>query len=273
MTRVAVVTGASQGLGLGIARELAARGVNLVLAAHDAAALETAAATIPGALAHVTDVRDPASVDALAQAALEHFGRVDLWLNNAGRAITGNSLLDLVPDVFAAMIDTNLKGAFHGCQSAARAMGEGEGAIWNMLGAGADGEAVPGMNGYATSKAALTFLTRALAAEVPANIAVAGLSPGLVLTEGFFREHARVPADQRAAREAAVNILADTVETIAVWAADLMLAGRPAQAIHNWLTPEKIAERRCAYPPREVLAAAREAHDMTMRREVSGDQP
>jgi NAD(P)-dependent dehydrogenase (short-subunit alcohol dehydrogenase family) len=252
---VAVITGASQGLGLGIARALAARGTKVMLAAPNADSLARAASTIAGAAHHSTDVRDPAQTDALAAATITRFGRIDLWLNNAGQALTGDDLLTLPPDTFAHMLDVNLKGALHGCQSAARVMTHGT--IWNMLGAGFDYQPVPRMNGYATSKAALTFLTQALAAEAPPHLRFAALSPGLVLTEGFFREHAKLPAQARPARDAVVNILADTVDTIAAWAADLLLAPAENGSTHIWLTPEKIAARKAQIPPRDVLTGAR----------------
>lgn len=252
---VAVVTGASQGIGLGIARELAARGVHVMLAGHQQDALARAASTVPGAACHVTDVRDPAQTDALAEAAIVRFGHIDIWLNNAGQALTGDDLLTLPPQIFAHMLDVNLRGALHGCQSAARVMQQG--AIWNMLGAGFDYRQVPKMNGYATSKAALTFLTQALAAEAPPHLRFASLSPGLVLSEGFFRENSKLPPEGREARDAQVNILADTVETIASWAADLLLAPCENGSLHAWLTPEKIAARKAQSPPRDVLTAAR----------------
>ena len=258
--RVAVITGGSQGLGLGLARALAAHGVAVALAAPDATDIETAAVGLRAeghaAIGIACDVRDRGAVEQLWREAEARLGPVDAWVSNAGLALTGNSLLDLPAKAFAVMLDTNLLGAFHGCQVAAAGMAERGGAIWNVLGAGADGEPVPRMGGYATSKAALAFFTRSFAAEVAgSSLAIAGLSPGLVLTEGFFREHAKVPPAERAAREAVVNIIADDVPTIAAWAAGLIMAGATNGTIYNWLTAGKIVARKAQLPPRDVLGA------------------
>jgi NAD(P)-dependent dehydrogenase (short-subunit alcohol dehydrogenase family) len=128
------------------------------------------------------------------------------------------------------------------------------GAIYNILGAGADGKPVARMIGYATTKAAVTFLTRSLAAEVAGgDVVVGGLSPGLVMTEGFLREHAQTPPADRARREAVVNIIGDHPETIGRWAAKIVDHNRVQGRIFTWLTPAKI-RRRAAETGRDVLS-------------------
>jgi NADP-dependent 3-hydroxy acid dehydrogenase YdfG len=120
------------------------------------------------------------------------------------------------PTEFRTMIDVNLVRTLNGCRAAMEGMAERGGAIWNVLGAGWDGIPVPRMNGYATTKAAVTFLTRALAAEAEGSrVRIGAISPGMVLTEGFMREHAKVPAAECAVRDAVVNLLADDVATVA----------------------------------------------------------
>jgi NAD(P)-dependent dehydrogenase (short-subunit alcohol dehydrogenase family) len=147
----------------------------------------------------------------------------------------------------------------NGCQQAARAMAGRPGAIYNLYGAGSDGRPVPGMIGYATTKRAVQFYTQALAAELEGSpLIVGGLSPGLVLTEGFFREHAKVPASARPAREAVVNILGDEVATLARWVVRIVLSNRDTGREFTWLTARKLRMRRSAIPPRDVLAPYRD---------------
>lgn len=258
--RTAVVTGAGRGLGAAITKALADANIQVLGGTPEGAAepQPLAEGGDRSSSVHVMqcDIRDPASVQRLWDAGVALMGSIDLWINNAGLALTGADLIDLAPDAFGTMIDINLVGTMNACRVAAKGMQrQGSGAIWTMLGAGWDGKPVKGMNGYATSKAALTFLTTALASEAEGQpYSVGAISPGLVMTEGFFREHAGVPADQRAARDAVVNVIGDHPETIADW-----IAGEVTRAPINgetlvWLTPEKIAARQAEDPPRDILS-------------------
>ncbi|MFC0205111.1 SDR family NAD(P)-dependent oxidoreductase [Novosphingobium soli] len=251
--RVAVVTGAGQGLGRALAHELAAAG-------HTVYGCSPRAEGDAGGLRMIAcDITDEAQVQALWDRVTSDAGRVDWWINNAGLALTGRPLAQMEGSAFARMVKVNLLGTMTACRVAIAGMAaQGSGAVWNMLGAGWDGQPVPGMNGYATTKAALTFLTRALAMEAEGQpYQVGGLSPGLVMTEGFFREHARVPQAERAAREAVVNLIGDHPETLAQWIREALEAGHPNGAILSWLTPEKIAARQAEQPPRDILSAYR----------------
>lgn len=252
-SRVAVVTGAGQGLGRAIARELAAAGHTVF-----GCALREAE-DFDGVRMIACDVTDEAQLQALWDRVAAEAGRVDWWINNAGLALTGRPLAGMAGEEFGRMVAVNLVGTMTACRVVIAGMAaQGGGEVWNMLGAGADGQPVPGMNGYATTKAALTFMTRALAAEAEGQAyRIGGFSPGLVMTEGFFREHARVPEDQRAAREAVVNLIGDHPETIAAWIREELEAGAENGAIRTWLTAEKIAARREEQPPRDILSAYR----------------
>lgn len=251
--RVAVVTGAGQGLGRALARELAAAD-HLVFGCSPRVSGDE-----EGVRMIACDVTDEAQVQALWDQVQREAGQVDWWVNNAGLALTGRPLAQMAGDEFARMVAVNLVGTMTACRVVIGGMAaQGSGAVWNMLGAGADGHPVPGMNGYATTKAALTFMTRALAAEAEGQAyTVGGLSPGLVMTEGFFREHARVPEAERAGREAVVNLIGDHPETIAAWIRGELESGHRNGAILTWLTAEKIAERRAEQPPRNILSAYR----------------
>ncbi|WP_197051898.1 SDR family oxidoreductase [Sphingomonas sp. 35-24ZXX] len=260
LPQTAVVTGAGRGLGAAITHALAASNIQVLGGTPDGPAkphpLREDDARSASIRAMHCDIRNPDAVEKLWHAGIALMGRIDLWINNAGLALTGADLVDLPPDAFSTMIDINLVGTMNACRVAAKGMQrQGSGAIWNMLGAGWDGKPVHGMNGYATSKAALTFLTAALASEAEGkDYSIGAISPGLVMTEGFFREHAGVPADRRAARDAVVNVIGDHPETIADWiATEMMRPPRNGETL-VWLTPDKIAARQAEHPPRDILS-------------------
>lgn len=246
--KIIVVTGASRGLGKAIADEFEARGHTVVACSPEG-----------GNGLSACDIRDEEQVRSFCDTAMLRHGRIDWWVNNAGLALTGRPLAAMPANEFDRIVDINLKGTMNCCRVALSAMeAQGHGQVWNMLGAGWDGKPVAGMNGYATTKSALTFMTAALAAEQEGKSArIGAISPGLVMTEGFFREHARVADDERASREAVVNIIGDHPETIAQWIAESLEAGQPNGAVLSWLTGERIAERQAMDPPRDILSRYR----------------
>src|SRR5262245_29081434 len=114
--KVIVLTGASSGIGAALARQLGRAGHALALAARREEALrDVASAAGAGATAVVTDVRRRAEVDRLRDAALRHFGRIDVWINNAGRGIT-RPAIELTDDEFDEMMAVNVKSALYGMQ-------------------------------------------------------------------------------------------------------------------------------------------------------------
>ena len=262
--RVAVVTGATRGLGRAIAAALGQRGLAVMIAAPaDAAAAAGAlAAEVPaGRFEGVdADVRDPAQLAAVAQAATDRLGPIDFWINNAGLAL-GRNFASLTSAEMRQMLEINVLGVTNGCRAAIDAMGARGGAIYNLYGAGSDGKPVPGMIGYATTKRAVQFFTQSLAGELAgSSVIVAGLSPGLVMTEGFFREHSRTPAAVRAQREAVVNLIGDHVETLAAWAARIILTNQVNGREFAWLNRAKLRRRGQASPPRDILSRYRDAN-------------
>ena len=184
--KVALVTGASGGLGCHFARTLADAGARVALAARRKEPLEANVASIGAdrAIAVALDVTDPASVDrALAEVA-EQLGPATIVVNNSGVTAT-RSALDLVPDEWDRIMDTNLKGAWLVARAAARHLIDAKlpGTIVNI--ASILGFRVAGhVSAYTASKAALVQLTRALALEwARYRIRVNAIAPGYVETD------------------------------------------------------------------------------------------
>lgn len=183
--RVAIVTGASSGIGERFARVLAAAGANVVLAARRIDRLEKLAGDLAGSLAVECDVADEDAVGRLVAATLDRYGQIDVVVNNAG-------IGDPVPaetetaEQFRRVVDVNLTGAFLVTQAAARPMLEaGRGAVINVasiLGIVAAGQ-IP-FGSYAASKGGLVHLTRELAAQWGRRgIRVNAIAPGWFATE------------------------------------------------------------------------------------------
>jgi NAD(P)-dependent dehydrogenase (short-subunit alcohol dehydrogenase family) len=192
--RVAVVTGASSGLGTRFARVLHAAGADVVVAARRIDRLEELARELDGALPVACDVSDDAAIDALVAAALDRHGHIDILVNNAG---VGEPVpaTDEPADVFRQAVAVNLTGAFVACQRVGRHMlDRGAGAIVNvvsMLGLVGSGQ-IP-FPSYTASKGGLVNLTRELGAEwgrrgVRVNALAPGWFPSEMTAEMFADE-------------------------------------------------------------------------------------
>ncbi|AHH19854.1 putative oxidoreductase, SDR-family [Nocardia nova SH22a] len=185
--RVAVVTGAGTGLGAGFARALAEAGADVVLAARRRDKLDRVAESVAalGRRCSVvpTDVTDPDRCEALARAAIDEYGRLDILINNAGVSHTAPATREH-PDDYRKVLEVNLFGAYWTAQACARVMRPGSSIVnvASMLGLV---KSVLPQAAYASSKAGLIGLTRDLSQQWSGRkgIRVNAIAPGFVDTD------------------------------------------------------------------------------------------
>ena len=216
-TKTVIVTGASSGIGLAIARAYLQRGDNVVANARTLERLQAAAAQLgqPAKLLLIPgDIAEPATAQRLVAAAIERFGQVDVLVNNAG-IFTAKPFTDYTPEDVEALVDTNLKGFFFAAQAAAAHMRERRsGHIVNITASLADqpSQAVPAALPVLI-KGGINHATKALALELaPHNIQVNAVAPGIVDTPLYTAEmHDFLKGLQPAGRIGTVEEIAEAV--------------------------------------------------------------
>ncbi|QDZ24245.1 short-chain dehydrogenase/reductase [Chloropicon primus] len=213
-----VITGGTKGIGKALAREFLSSGDRVFLASRDSEAVELARKdlaaqtgrgldSILGASCDVSDYEDVVNLGDEAQRGM---GRIDIWINNAGASGSFKSFLDSDAESIRRVVHTNLLGTMHGTKVAMslfRKQGQG-GHVFNMDGAGYDGNATPNYAAYGATKAAITQMNRSLRKEASARVGVHTLSPGMVLTDLLLE-------GSTAENRKAFNILCEMPETVA----------------------------------------------------------
>jgi NAD(P)-dependent dehydrogenase (short-subunit alcohol dehydrogenase family) len=248
----AVVTGGSQGLGFAYAREFLRRGIDVAICGRREDVVQAAVARLAAegrdgarAVGAACDTADAASVQALWDLAIREFGRVDIWVNNAGFARSGPPFADTTPAEIESMVRSNVVGTMIATNVAFAGMRrQGSGKLYITLGGGASGRVVRGMTVYSTTKRALRYFADCLVKEGrDSGVLVGTISPGVNVTEGMLREIAELPEADRARVLKPLNFIGEHVETTAPWIVDRILADtKPGNAI-VWLTTGRLLRR------------------------------
>jgi benzil reductase ((S)-benzoin forming) len=179
--RIAVITGASRGLGAGLARAFSDRGLAVAGCARSAPAL----AGGERALSSAVDVTDAAAVDEFCSEVVDRFGRIDLWVNNAGVLEPIGPLAELDPLALAQHIDVNINGVFNGSRAFIRHVRERDGGgVLINISSGAARSAYAGWSAYCAGKAAVDRLSECIALEEREHgLRVHSVAPGIIDTD------------------------------------------------------------------------------------------
>ena len=182
-----VITGSTRGIGYGLADAFLEQGCAVGISGRTAEGVETAIETLSAkhgaerVWGQPCDVTEYEQVQALWDAAQAHYGRVDVWINNAGLGHSQCDLCRIPQEEMEAIVQTNLLGTMYGAKVAVCGMlAQGSGSLYNMEGMGSDGGRVEGLALYATTKYAIRYLTESLVLETKGTpIQVGALSPHL----------------------------------------------------------------------------------------------
>lgn len=191
--KTVVITGSTRGIGLGMAKEFLKQGYQVVVNGRTEEGVKIAVEALMGGadqdkvFGYVCDVTDFEGMIGLWQESKVHFSKVDIWINNAGLGQRQVSMWELTANEREILIKVNVLGMMNGSHIAVKGMHEqGYGTIYNLEGFGSKGNLRENMAIYDTSKAAVTYFSKALQKEIQTHklpILVCTLSPGMVMTD------------------------------------------------------------------------------------------
>ncbi len=256
--KTTVITGSTRGIGYGLADAFLDLGCAVTVSGRSSDGVGNAVDSLGAkhdahrVFGHRCDVTDYDQVQALWDAALEHWGQIDIWINNAGMANLQMAFWEQPPERIQAVVQTNLVGAMYGAKVAIPGMlKQGFGGLYNMEGLGSDGRKVEGLTLYGSTKHGLRYLTDALAQETQGTpVLIGALSPGMVVTDLLTQQYDGRPEDFEQAKRI-LNVLADRVETVTPWLAQQVLNNEKNGAHITWLTRRKTMSRFLVAPFRK----------------------
>lgn len=246
-----VVTGSTKGIGRGLAEEFIKRGHNTVICSRNLADVERVARELDalgdGNCTGITcDIIDKAQVQALWDHAVQAFGTVDYWINNAGHATSRHEVHKVAEDMTTTIITSNLLGTTFGSQIAiAGFRKQGSGNLYNMLGGAFDGKfLIPNMGVYSSTKAAIHLLSKYLVKEnKDQNILIGMISPGMLITENWFEEQKELSDAEWQEIKPQLDMMCDYVDTATPWLAEQILANTVSGKRIAWMTGGKMLRR------------------------------
>lgn len=241
--KTVIITGSTRGIGYGLANEFLKRGCKVVISGRSQEACDKATAELSAKhnneniFAVPCDVTSYEDNQNLWNKSAEKFGKIDVWINNAGISNAYIPFWEVSPETVKNVTDTNMLGAMNGSHVALKEMiKQNSGELYNMYGFGSDGRKADGLAIYGATKYGLKYLTEALTKETKDTpVKVGSLSPGIVLTDLWDDLYEGMPERKEQSKKI-VNILGDKVETVTPYLAEKVLENDKTGAKIAWLT-------------------------------------
>lgn len=251
-----VITGSTRGIGFAMSMEFLKAGCNVTLSGRGERLplpVQSQINRFENQYIYVPcNVQKKPDLQNLWNASVQKWGRVDIWINNAGQNAPDALLFETEEHYVEDIIATNITGMIYGCQVAAKGMlRQKHGAIYSMEGLGSNNMIVAKTVLYGTTKHALTYFMKGLAKELEDTGVIAGrLSPGMMLTDFITKtadgREAAIESDEKFKK--IFNILADKPETVAAFFIPRILANGKNNVQIAWLTNAKAAARFISAP-------------------------
>jgi len=250
-----IITGSTRGIGYGLANEFISRGCLVTVSGRSEVGVEKAVAGLKSrheagsVFGAACDVTIPEQVQALWDRSVAQFGKVDIWINNAGNSGERGLVWELDAREAQIPIETNILGTVYGAHAAMNGMlSQGFGAIYNMEGMGSDGRKHAGLSMYGTSKYAVHYFTESLALEAQGTPVIIGaLRPGMVITDLILDRYKGRPKEWERAKRI-FNIIADRVENVTPWLTERILSNHKNGVILSYSSSPKLLWRFLSQP-------------------------
>ncbi|MEQ1066925.1 SDR family oxidoreductase [Acinetobacter sp. XH1741] len=243
-----VITGSTKGIGLALAHAFLELGCCVVITGRNAEQLNYALSHL-GAhfnqekfIGLCCDVTQIADVQVLWDNAIQHFGQVNVWINNAGSCHPTKDFIDLEPNELNAAVSTNILGTMLGSQVALKGMlKQGYGQVFNMEGWGSNGEWSAGMTPYATTKRAVSYFSKALYKETKSTSILTGtLSPGMVATDLLVSSWTNGNIQNWKKMKRLFFFVIDPPKVVCAYLAKQIMQNKKTNRRIAWITPLKL---------------------------------
>ena len=229
-TRSIVITGSTRGIGNSLATAFLERDCAVTISGRTQEAVNEAVGTLEAKynqeliFGYPCDVTDFIQVQKLWENAQGHFGKIDIWINNAGMATPMMKFWELSPDKYVDVVQTNIMGTMYGTKVALTGMlAQDYGALYNLEGFGARGRSMRGLTLYGSTKASVHFINRSLAQEAEGTPVITGaIAPGMVITD-MIKQQFEGREQELEKSKRILNIIAERAETVAPVLADKIL--------------------------------------------------